>query len=160
MAGPSKTSALQTSFNAAAVIIAAELNAGLLTDLDIVPQALSDLKDSIYSELSETVENDTTAAALVGGTFGGNRSNGGSQSFSPTEAGATVLNYGKFKGLTIAEVAAVTPQEAVGYGYVDKAGNGRAGTEWLKWAANSQDSKVRFIGVRASSYLNSIGVAA
>lgn len=159
MAGPSKTSALQTSFNAAATVVAAELNAGIIKDQKDVADRLIALKDTIFGELSTTVDTEVGTQAVTSRSNGnGSAPRGGN--FSVQDARDTVLNYGKFKGCTLGDVLLMDGKEGGGYGYVGKDGNGRPGVDWLKWAANNTDAKVAFIAQRAAAVLADAGVAA
>lgn len=159
MAGPSKTSALQTSFNAAATVVAAELNAGIIKDQKDVADRLIALKDTIFGELSTTVDSDVASAPSYSGN-GSAAKPAARQNFSVQDARDTVLNYGKFKGCTLGDVLLMDGKEGGGYGYVGKDGNGRPGVDWLKWAANNTDAKVAFIAQRAAAVLADAGVAA
>lgn len=155
--GPSKTSALQTAVNAAVTLVAAELTAGLVADKAEVEAEFEKYRDKFKEELFASVAEEAAAAPQSSAPRGGGGGGGPRAVVSVDEAKATVLNFGAFKGVTLGEVASMTGAETQGYGFTNKAGDGRPGIEWLKWAAGNNDPKARFIGVRAQAILDSMG---
>jgi hypothetical protein len=156
--GPSRTSALQTAYNAAATIVAAELSAGLIASSENVLVELAALKDTIFGEISAVVEEEDVSAAVNSGTYGLPNGGGSSRGFNPPsskdEALNTKLTFGKFKGLTIGETMQLSDQQAAGYGYVDKAGNPKTGLQWLEWVSKNDKPEAARIRAAAEMALN------
>lgn len=149
----SKTSALQTAVKAAVDIALAELNAGLITDHDGVMNLIGELRDDFATQLFEEVDRDNALldAEAISTPRRGGGGGGGNKPFSADEAADTVLNFGKFKGLTLGQVYGMTDTECAAY---TQGAYSKAGADWLRWAAANKDPKAGFIRPRAQAVLD------
>ncbi len=148
----SKANLRQTSYNVAATLVAAEVQAGLLTA--DVREAFHALADDVYAKLlKEFEEQNETSTREVRPTGGATRSAQRSFEDNGLDAALSVqLNYGAFKGLTLGEVLKMSPQQAAEYGYGD--GN-KSGRDYIRWlAAPHQENK--FLQRRARTIIEAV----
>jgi hypothetical protein len=140
------TGVLQTATRDAAIITAAEVGAGIVKSHDSIVKRFQELRDEVLlPPLQAAVEADNAmfkaeeAAAPAkksypakksGSTGGGDIDDPGSVAFK---------GKGKFAGLTVAEVFALTADEAKeGYAYTDKEGNAKPGSAYIEWCAGNE----------------------
>jgi hypothetical protein len=146
-----QTGILQTATNNAAALTAAEVAAGIVKSHDTVVKRFDELREHILVDLKEAVEADNAmfkaeeAADAASGKSSGRGRGGAKASGGGTrevkDPGATVINgKGKFAGLTVAEVYALTGEEAEAYGYVDKEGVGKPGALYIDWMKGNKDN--------------------
>jgi hypothetical protein len=160
----------QTAMNAAATITAAATTAGLLKTTAAVKKAFDETYESILEELAAQVETDNELLAeqegdqekkkparKPGGARSSTKSTNGSKTsrsssggrgkkFTVDEAGDIELNFGQFKGCTVAEVYDMDEEAAEEYGY-DRG----SGQEYIEWLAESSNNK--FIKDAASAFV-------
>jgi len=174
------TGVLQTATRDAAIITAAEVAAGIVKSHDTIVKRFQELRDDILLPPltaavladNEMFKAEEAADEASGKSKRGGRGRGGAAPQAVkgggggdiADPGAVVIGkkdgtgIGKFDGLTVAEVYALTGEEAEAYNYVDKAGVGKPGSLYIKWMQGNDKNpfmqKVAnaFIeGLRASS---------
>lgn len=141
-----ETGIRQTSANNAAVLTAAEVSAGIIKSHDAVTKRFAEFSDTIFATLDEARVRDnemfkaeeaakpatksTKTSASKPSAGGGDIDNPGSVAFK---------GKGKFAGLTVEEVYALTADEAgSGYAYTDKEGNNKPGSAYIEWCAGNE----------------------
>lgn len=143
-----ETGIRQTSANVAASLTVAEVSAGIIKSHDAVVKRFGELRDEVFTDLDaarlrdnemfkaeeaaspakKTSTNKTSASKPS--TSGGDIDNPGSVAFK---------GKGKFAGLTVEEVYALTADEAgSGYAYTDKDGNNKPGSAYIEWCAGNE----------------------
>lgn len=145
----SKANLLQTAYNVAATIVAAELTAGV--DLQTLSR-LEDVKNQVFADLTETQDAnpEPVKAAKSTGPFQPARSNGGGggKVFTAEEAAAIDIRFGKFQGMTLGDIMALSGTDAARYGY----GEGdRTGRQYIEWLAADKDGKGSFVSKAAKA---------
>lgn len=144
-----ETGILQTSVNAAATLTAAEMNAGIIKSHDAATKRLGEYVDSLFAKLDEARVRDNemfkaeeAASPAPRKSSGGRKpSGGGSTGGGDIDNPGSVAfkGKGKFAGLTVSEVYALTAEEAGdGYDYKDKQGNSKPGSEYIEWCAGNE----------------------
>ena len=141
-----ETGIRQTSVNAAATLTAAEVGAGIIKSHDAVVKRFNELSDEVFGPLNEARERDNEmfkaeeAAAPAKKSYpkkSGSTSTGGGDIDDP--GSVAFKGKGKFAGLTVAEVFALTADEAKdGYAYTDKEGNAKPGSAYIEWCAGNE----------------------
>lgn len=139
---------MQTAVNAATTLVAAYVNSGLITSIDDAKAEFATAKEDIFTIL-QAQPNDEPRAQRSSGRSGA-PSKGRGKSFTPEEARAIDLAFGKFKGVTLGELENMTGSECAEYGY----GEGeKSGLQYLKYLANNDDPKGSFIRAAATAVL-------
>lgn len=143
-----ETGIRQTSVNAAATLTAAEVNAGIIKSHDAVVKRFNELSDEVFGPLNEARERDNemfkaeeASAPAKTARSGGNRSSKPSTGGGDIDDPGSVAfkGKGKFAGLTVAEVFALTADEAgSAYSYTDKDGNAKPGSAYIEWCAGNE----------------------
>lgn len=125
----SKVNLMQTAFNAAATLTAAELAAGFYTSPDFSHQRFVELAEEVFEKLVKEYEAEEPAQPA--------------QTRSADDvlhaALDTTLKYGAFKGLTLGQVFQLPASKAAEYGYGDGQKSGRDYIAWL--AGPRQENK-------------------
>ena len=144
MAGTSKANLRQTSANVAATLTAAFAEAGLIQGTDAALDIFKTVRDEVFTDL----EKQPTDTPGGGGSYrksgGGSYAKGGNSGGDP---GSVVMNYGKFKGKTIAEVYAMDNAATAEYGYE------KTGKQYITWLSNNDNNK--FLKDKASAFIES-----
>lgn len=147
MAGTSKANLRQTSANVAATLTAAFAAAGIVKSQDEALSLFKNTRDEVFTDL-EKQPTDTPYSGGGGGSYrksgGGGYAKGGNSGGDP---GSVVMNYGKFKGLTIAQVYALDKTEAANYGYE------RSGRDYIAWLTKNDNNK--FLKDKATAFVES-----
>ena len=144
----SKSNLKQTAFNVAATLVSAKANAGIVSDEVEFDNTFKKHADEVFKELSETQDSEPAPAAKSAYTGGGAPTSGGP--LDGKEAGEMLLKGGKFDGLSIAAVYALTKEEADAYGYQT------SGNKYIEWIAGNDDPKNGYKQRRAVAFLDSI----
>ena len=142
-----ETGIRQTAANVAASLTVAEVTAGIIKSHDAVTKRFAEFSDSVFAGLDEARVRDNEmfkaeeAAAPAKKTYskssGSKPSTGGSDIDNPGTV--AFKGKGKFAGLTVAEVFALTAEEAgSAYAYTDKEGNAKAGSSYIEWCAGNE----------------------
>ena len=162
------TGVLQTATRDAAIITAAEVAAGIVKSHDTIVKRFQELRDDILlppltaavladNEMFKAEEANSPAPARRGGAARKSAPAKGSSDIG--DPGAVELKgKGKFAGLTVSEVNALTGEQSEAYGYVDKEGVGKPGSLYIQWLTTNdknpfmQRVATQFIeGLRATS---------
>lgn len=154
-----KTTVAQTAANDAAQVVAALITAGVIGDVDGAVSALSTIQGSLFELLAPVVDTDNALFAEVEASqpaakpraSGGSRSGGGSTVVETD--GSTVVSFGAFKdkGLTIADVFALSADEASA---ITDGGYAKAGSEYITWMQGND--KNPYMQKRATAFLDNI----
>lgn len=121
-----QTGVAQTAANTAATLVSAAIQAGIITRMDEAQATFDELRKSTFETLREVVEADNlvfeAAEAAAPKTqprraYGGGGGGGGYKAPSLDDALGTDLSFGKFKGVTLGELAKMTATETDEYGY-------------------------------------------
>lgn len=163
-----QTGILQTATKAAADLTAAEMAAGIIKSHDTAIDRFDEIRKHVLVDLTAAVAADNEmfkaeeAASPAPARRGGaaRKSGGGAAKSSDIgDPGAVELKgKGKFAGLTVAEVQALSGEQSEAYGYVDKDGVGKPGSLYIQWLTTNdknpfmQRVATQFIeGLRAAS---------
>lgn len=148
------TNLLQSAIKAASQVTAALITTG---DADAVadPQAVMDsISKDLFAQLKEKAEKDNEQLKAddrpAPGGGGGNwkrGGGGGNRDIKVTDDGSLKLTWGKFKGLTIAQVFELDESQAEEYGYQ------KSGAAWLEWVAKNKEPKVAPVAKNAQAFL-------
>ena len=144
-----ETGILQTSVNAAATLTAAEMAAGIIKSHDAAVKRLGEFRDELFASLNEARLRDNemfkaeeaAAPPKRASNRGTSKPSGGNTGGGDIDSPGTVAfkGKGKFAGLTVAEVYALTAEEAGdGYDYKDRDGNNKPGSEYIEWCAGNE----------------------
>jgi len=142
-----ETGIRQTSVNAAATLTAAEVNAGIIKSHDTVAKRFTELSDDIFATLDEARVRDNEMfkaeeqAAPAKKSYPAKKtgSTGGGGGDIDDPGSVAFKGKGKFAGLTVAEVFALTAEEAgSAYSYTDKEGNAKPGSAYIEWCAGNE----------------------
>lgn len=139
MAGTSKANLRQTSANVAATLTAAFASSGLVDNKETALGLFQDIRDEVFTDLAKQ----PTEAS--GGYQ--KRSSGGSKQGGNSDPGSVVMNYGKFKGLTIEQVYGMDAAATSEYGY-DKTGK-----QYITWLTKNDSNK--FLQDKAKAFIES-----
>jgi hypothetical protein len=141
-----ETGIRQTSANVAASLTVAEVTAGIIKSHDSVVKRFTELRNEVFADLDEARVRDNEmfkaeeAAAPAKKTYSKSTSKpstGGGDIDSPGTV--AFKGKGKFAGLTVEEVYALTAEEAgSGYAYTDKDGNAKPGSAYIDWCAGNE----------------------
>ena len=152
-----ETNILQSAIKAAAQVTAALIQVG---DDDAKSDPLgvmNTISDDLFAKLKEKADSDnkmleadaaksspprSSGYRSGGGSFGGGGGNVESD-------GSMKLSWGKFKGLTIAEIYELDEDAAGEYGYQ------KPGRAWVEWLAKNKDAKLGYSVKRAAAFLES-----
>jgi hypothetical protein len=85
------------------------------------------------------------------GSSGGGSSRASDDGKEENPGATEIKGKGKFTGLTIADVFALSAEEAGEYGYTDKSGNAKTGAQYIEWMAGNE--KNPFMARRATAFL-------
>lgn len=161
-----QTGVAQTAANTAATVVAAAITAGVIQSMEDAKAEFDSIRLSTFEDLKGIVEADniifaeaeanapkatrTSAPRASGG------SNGGYATPSLETALATDLGFGKFKTVTLGELAKMTAAETAEYGY--ETGNGVKYLTYLSTLDRVEDGKKPnpFIASRAKVVLESL----
>lgn len=159
-----QTGIRQTAVNAAAALTVAEVTAGIVKSHDTAVKRFAELRTEVFDDLKVKLDEDNEmfkaeeAADIAAGRGKGSRKSSGgggggaSKDGNEDNPGATdIKGKGKFTGLTIADVFALTAEEAGEYGYTDKQGNAKTGAQYIEWMAGNE--KNPFMARRATAFL-------
>lgn len=162
-----QTGILQTATKAAADLTAAEMAAGIIKSHDTAIERFDAIRAHVLVDLTAAVSADnemfkaeeanSPAPARRGGAARKSAPAKGSSDIG--DPGAVELKgKGKFAGLTVSEVNALTGEQSEAYGYVDKEGVGKPGSLYIQWLTTNdknpfmQRVATQFIeGLRATS---------
>jgi hypothetical protein len=156
-----ETGIRQTSANVAATLTVAEVAAGIIKSHDAVEKRFAEFRDQVFGDLdaARLRDNEMFKAEEASTpekksypkkTSGSKPSSGGGDIDDP--GSVAFKGKGKFAGLTVAEVYALTADEAgTGYAYTDKDGNAKAGSAYIEWCATNE--KNPFMQKVASKFL-------
>lgn len=144
-----KTGVRQTATNAAVNLVTAFVGAGFIeTQAKALDEFLT-IRNGIFDDLAAVVDQDNAAFAEAeknappkkswGGKPKGGSGGGGKVFKGNAEAAANLeLNFGKFKGVTLGNVAAMSADEAAEYGH----GEGdKPGLTYVKWLSTNENNK-------------------
>ena len=160
-----QTGILQTATKAAAELTVAEVAAGIVKSHDTIIKRFDELKAHVLLDLAAAVEADnamfkaeeasspasTKRSAPRGGAA---KSSGGTKSEVSDPGAVTINGNGKFAGLTVAEVFALSGEQSAAYDYVDKDGVGKPGSLYIKWMQGND--KNPFMQRVANSFVESL----
>lgn len=142
----SRANVMQTAFNVASEITAAQVQAGILADADSIKTTLFTTADEVFAKLeAERGDADEPQRRSSGG--GGRGRSGGKVTLE--DALDTKLKFGAFRGLTLRKVASMKASEAEEYNYT----NG-TGKDYIKWLAESNENE--FMAKRAALVLEDL----
>lgn len=149
------TNLLQSAIKAASQVTAALITTG---DADAVadPQAvMNQLSTDLFDQLKAKADEDNKKlreedAKSPGGGGGGFKrgGGGGNRDIKVTDDGSMKLTWGKFKGLSIADIFELSEEEADEYGYH------KSGAAWLEWLAKNKEPKVAPAAKNAKAFLD------
>jgi hypothetical protein len=153
-----ETGILQTATNAAAVLVAAELSAGIITDGSDVTARVAELRDGLFAPLNEArirdnavfkAEEANKPAKATGSrtTRPAGTATGGT--ITVEQARGTELTFGKFKGVLLGDVFDMPASQAADYGH--GAGD-KAGRTYVEWLSTNENNA--FMAKRASVLLD------
>lgn len=141
-----ETGIRQTAANVAASLTVAEVTAGIIKSHDAVTKRFGEFSDSVFASLDEArvrdnemfkTEEASTPARKTSSKSSGSKSSGGGDIDNPGTV--AFKGKGKFAGLTVEEVYALTADEAGdGYSYTDKDGNKKPGSAYIEWCAGNE----------------------
>jgi hypothetical protein len=123
------------------------MNAGIIKSHDGAAKRLGEYTDSLFEKLNEARIRDNEmfkaeeAAAPAKPRSGGRGKSTGSTGGGDIDDPGSVAfkGKGKFAGLTVAEVFALTADEAgSAYSYTDKEGNAKPGSAYIEWCAGNE----------------------
>lgn len=155
-----QTGITQTASNNAATLAAAEVAAGIIKSHDTLVKRFEELKALVLTDLKAAVEVDNAmfkaeeASAPARAPRSGGRSSGSSGGPKPIDnPGSIAIKGGKFDGKTVAEVFEMPASVAEDFGYVDKEGAGRPGSQYIQWMTTNQ--KNPFMQKVATTFIES-----
>lgn len=162
-----QTGILQSATKAAAELTAAEVAAGIVKSHDTILKRFLELRDDVVlPALKEAVDADNAmfkaeeAASPAKTTKSYSKSGGSNKAQTPNndDPGSVVIGRpggkGKFDGNTVEQVFAMSAEVAGGeYGYVDKQGVNKPGSEYIAWMAGNE--KNPFMARIATAFLES-----
>lgn len=137
-----QTGILQSATKAAAELTSAEVAAGIVKSHDTIIKRFDELKAHVLVDLQAAVDADNamfkaeeaaSPAKAKGGPRKAKASEGGGGKAIDNPGDVTINGNGKFAGLTVAEVYALSGEEAAAYEYTDKDGIGKPGSLYIKW---------------------------
>jgi hypothetical protein len=162
-----QTGVAQTAANTAATMVAAAITSGVITDMETAKSEFDSIRLSTFEDLVTVVAADNVVFAEAEANApakparsGGNRSNGGGGGgYAPPSldtALATDLSFGKFRGVTLGELAGMDASQTAEYGY--ESGNGVKYLTYLSRLDQPEDGKKpnTFIASRAKVVLESL----
>jgi hypothetical protein len=159
-----QTGILQSATKAAAELTSAEVAAGIVKSHDTIIKRFDELKGHILVDLQAAVDADNAmfkaeeasspapAKKRSGGKPQAAKGGGGGEIADP--GSVTINGNGKFAGLTVAEVFALSGEESAAYDYVDKDGVGKPGSLYIKWMQGYE--KNPFMQRVANSFIESL----
>lgn len=135
MAYSTKVSSKQTSYNVVAPVIAALVSTGVIEDQEAAFDALQAEAAKVFADLSETVaEEQAQEATRTATKKAATEARGSGKDFT--------VNFGKFKGSTLEQIDALTPEQADALAVQNgKEPNGKPGREWLEWVLRQENRK-------------------
>ena len=158
------TGITQTATNVAATLTAAEVTAGIIKSHDTIVKRFDEFREAILAPLKEAVDTDNAmfkaeeaaspAPAKRGANRGSSKPSGGGTTAIADPGEVTINGNGKFAGLTVAEVYALSGEQAEAYGYVDKDSVGKPGSLYIKWMQGNE--KNPFMQKVANSFVESL----
>lgn len=135
-----QTGILQTATKAAADLTSAELAAGIIKSHDTAVKRFDELREHVLVDLKAAVDADNAmfkaeeaSAPAKGSRKKSSGSSGGGGGTIDAPGAVELKGNGKFAGLTVDEVFALSGEEAEAYGYVDKEGIGKPGSLYVQW---------------------------
>lgn len=141
-----KTTVAQTAANDAAQMVSALIAAGIIDNVEGAGNAFASLQSTIFEQLTPVVDGDNALFEKVEAenpapakSSGGGK--GGGSKLDAAAARATVLNFGRFKDLTLAQVEALAPGEGKAEGYNDKDGAPKSGLAYIEWLSKSDTNE-------------------
>ena len=159
-----QTGVAQTAANTAATVVAAAIGAGIITDMDAAKAEFDSIRAATFEDLKQVVEADNqvfaeaeaNAPAPQRRSYGGGSKSGGYAPPSLDQALSCDLSFGKFKGVTLGELAEMTSEQTAEYGY--ETGNGVKYLTYLSTLDKVEDGKKpnTFIASRAKVVLESL----
>jgi len=159
-----QTGIVQSATKAAAELTSAEVAAGIVKSHDTIVKRFDELRTHILVDLQAAVDADNAmfkaeeaaSPATTKRKSGGAKapSGGGGDKAIDNPGDVTINGKGKFAGLTVAEVFALSGEEAAAYEYVDNQGVGKPGSLYIKWMQGND--KNPFMQRVANSFIESL----
>jgi hypothetical protein len=160
-----QTGVAQTAANTAATVVAAAITAGVITSMEDAKTEFDSIRLSTFTDLKTIVEADNVVFAEAEAnapapqrrsTGGGGKPSGGYAPPSLDQALSCDLSFGKFKGVTLGELAKMSKADTSEYGY--ETGDGVKYLTYLSTLDKVEDGKKpnTFIASRAKVVLESL----
>lgn len=148
------TQLLQSAIKAASQVTAALITVGD-DDAKLDPEGTMDNLTNVLFDKLKTVADEDNAKLKEEeknnpsprGGGGGYRGGGGGGNVESD--GSMKLTWGKFKGLSLAEIYELDEEAASEYGYQ------KSGAAWVEWLSKNKDAKMQYSAKRAKAFLDS-----